>query len=115
METEQGEAEEQTSDVPIARSLISSTEEGFSLTTSSCGAGRERTTSENEVSEAHGRSCADSDVSAEAPAVVTGSVWAFFSGRVIAPTSPLRRHSLSTARVGRGLLYTREALRAFAF
>ena len=76
METEQGEAEEQTSDVPIARSLVRSAEEVFSLTTSSCGAGRERTASENEVSEVHRRSCcgADSDATAEVPAVNTGSV-----------------------------------------
>ena len=72
----------------IARSLVSSTEEVFSSTTSACGAGRERSSSENEVSEVHPRSCcaADSDVTAEVPTVSTNSVCVLV--RVIAPTSP---------------------------
>ena len=78
--------QEQTSDVSIALALVSSREEGFSLTASSGGAGRERTASASLVL---GRSCcADSDVTAEVPAVGTGSIWVFFSARVIAPTSP---------------------------
>ena len=78
--------QEQTSDVSIALALVSSREEGFSLTASSGGAGRERTASASLVL---GRSCcADSDVTAEVPAVGTGSIWMIFSARVIAPTSP---------------------------
>ena len=78
--------QEQTSDVSIALALVSSREEGFSLTASSGGAGRERTASASLVL---GRSCcADSDVTAEVPAVGTDSIWVFFSARVIAPTSP---------------------------
>ena len=78
--------QEQTSDVSIALALVSSREEGFSLTASSGGAGRERTASASLVL---GRSCcADSDVTAEVPAVGTGSIWVFFRARVIAPTSP---------------------------
>ena len=70
----------------IALALVSSREEGFSLTASSGGAGRERTASASLVL---GRSCcADSDVTAEVPAVGTGSIWMIFSARVIAPTSP---------------------------
>ena len=82
------EAEEQTSDVSIARSLVSSTEEVFSSTTSACGAGCERSASEDEVSEVHPRSCcaADSDVTAEVRTVGTSSVCVLV--RVIAPTSP---------------------------
>ena len=82
------EAEEQTSDVSIARSLVSSTEEVFSSTTSACGAGCERSASEDEVSEVHSRSCcaADSDVTAEVRTVGTSSVCVLV--RVIAPTSP---------------------------
>ena len=82
------EAEEQTSDVSIARSLVSSTEEVFSSTKSACGAGCERSASEDEVSEVHSRSCcaADSDVTAEVPKVGTSSVCVLV--RVIAPTSP---------------------------
>ena len=78
--------QEQTSDVSIALALVcSSREEGFSLTASSGGAGRERTS----ASLVLGRSCcADSDVTAEVPAMGTGSIWVFFSARVIAPTSP---------------------------
>ena len=72
----------------IARSLVSSTEEVFSSTTSACGAGCERSASEDEVSEVHPRSCcaADSDVTAEVPTVSTNSVCVLV--RVIAPTSP---------------------------
>ena len=72
----------------IARSLVSSTEEVFSSTTSACGAGCERSASEDEVSEVHPRSCcaADSDVTAEVPKVGTSSVCVLV--RVIAPTSP---------------------------
>ena len=78
--------QEQTSDVLIALALVSSREEGFSLTASSGGAGRERTAFASLVL---GRSCcADSDVTAEVPAVGTGAIWVFFSARVIAPTSP---------------------------
>ena len=78
--------QEQTSGVSIALALVSSREEGFSLTASSGGAGRERTASASLVL---GRSCcADSDVTAEVPAMGTGSIWVFFSARVIAPTSP---------------------------
>ena len=63
--------QEQTSDVLIALALVSSREEGFSLTASSGGAGRERTASASLVLS---RSCcADSDVTAEVPAVGTGS------------------------------------------
>ena len=77
--------QEQTSGVSIALALVSSREEGFSLTASSGGAGRERTS----ASLVLGRSCcADSDVTAEVPAMGTGSIWVFFSARVIAPTSP---------------------------
>ena len=64
--------QEQTSGVSIALALVSSREEGFSLTASSGGAGRERTASASVVL---GRSCcADSDVTAEVPAVGTGSI-----------------------------------------
>ena len=72
----------------IARSLVSSTEEVFSSTTSACGAGCERSASEDEVSEVHPRSCcaADSDVTAEVRTVGTSSVCVLV--RVIAPTSP---------------------------
>ena len=72
----------------IARSLVSSTEEVFSSTTSACGAGCERSASEDEVSEVHSRSCcaADSDVTAEVRTVGTSSVCVLV--RLIAPASP---------------------------
>lgn len=76
----------------IARSLVSSTEEVFSSTTSACGAGCERSASEDEVSEVHPRSCcaADSDVTAEVRTVGTSSVCVLV--RVIAPrVSPATR------------------------
>ena len=71
-----------------ARTLVSSTEEVFSSTTSACGAGCERSASEDELSEEHPRSCcaADSDVTAEVRTVGTSSVCVLV--RVIAPTSP---------------------------
>ena len=78
----------------IARSLVSSTEVVFSSTTSACGAGCERSASEDEVSEVHSRSCcaADSDVTAEVPTVGTSSVCVLV--RVIAPrVSPATRSS----------------------
>ena len=97
MEIEQREAEEPTSDVSIALALVSSRQEvfslttsscGFNLTTRSCGAGCERSTSENEVGEVHPRSCcgADSDVAAEVRMVSTSPVCVLV--RVIAPMSP---------------------------
>ena len=81
----------------IALALVSSRQEvfslttsscGFNLTTRSCGAGCERSTSENEVGEVHPRSCcgADSDVAAEVRMVSTSPVCVLV--RVIAPTSP---------------------------
>ena len=88
-------AEEQTSDVSIARSLVSSTEEVFSSTTSAC----ERSASEDEVSEVHPRSCcaADSDVTAEVRTVGTSSVCVLV--RVIAPprVSPTARSRTARA------------------
>ena len=96
------EAEEQTSDVSTARSLVSSTEEVSSLTTSAC----ERSASEDEVSEVHPRSCcaadsdvtaADSDVTAEVRTVGTSSVCVLV--RVIAPprVSPTARSRTARA------------------
>ena len=71
------------------------------------GAGHERTASasENEVGEVHCRSCcADSDVTAEVPAVGTGSICVFLSARVIAPTSPrVSPLALDASRVSNGL------------
>ena len=85
-----------------ARSLVSSTEEVFSSTTSAC----ERSASENVVSEVHPRSCcaadsdvtaADSDVTAEVRTVGTSSVCVLV--RVIAPprVSPTARSRTARA------------------